>query len=290
MTTVILIAIRRVTEINNLNMILRILLGHLIFVCLFAACAPGEPTSTEATVTDLAPAAEPIEKPAKTQDPAGVALLDQAYVAHGGKHFDKARYGFTFRGKRYNFIAEGNYRIYSRSYTDGDQVVYEGIQNEKYTKTINGTSVQLTEKEISTGYESLNSVIYFATLPYKLKDASVNLYVAGTTTIKGKAYDVLKVNFDQEGGGVDFNDNFLYWINQETKRIDYLAYDYKTNKGGVRFRSAYNPRTVEGVLFQDYINFKAPLGTTLMNLPEMYEKGGLEELSRIETEDVEQLN
>jgi hypothetical protein len=150
--------------------------------------------------------------------------------------------------------------------------------------------VTLTAKETAVGTEALNSVIYFATLPHKLNDAAVNLGHGGTLTIDGRTYDALDVNFDKEGGGVDHDDNFRYWINQETHRIDYLAYDYLTNGGGVRFRSAYNPRVVDGVLFQDYINFKAPLGSALADLPSMFENETLEKLSVIATEDVVQLD
>lgn len=269
---------------------LRLLLFGFTIALLFTACQPEGSTPADAVEPAPAPAAAPKETPAKVLDPAAVSLLDRAYVAHGGRRFDKARYAFTFRGKRYNFINEDGHQIYSRIYQKDDETVYDGIEGGEFIRSIDGKRQQLTAKETAAGYESLNSVIYFATLPYKLRDPAVNLYPGGTTTIKGKGYDVLKVNFDQEGGGVDHDDNFVYWINQETDRIDYLAYDYKTNKGGVRFRSAYNPRVVAGVLFQDYVNYKAPLGSTLTDLPAMFEKGDLEELSRIETEDVEQLD
>ena len=59
--------------------------------------------------------------------------------------------------------------------------------------------------------------------------------------------------------------------------------------GGVRFRSAYNSRKVGGIIFQDYINFKAAVGTPLANLPKLFEQGKLKELSRIETKNVVQL-
>lgn len=268
---------------------LRLLLFSITLTCLLAACSPGEPGLAEMPATDPAPAAAPSPEPAKTLDPAAVSLLDRAYAAHGGDHYDKARYAFTFRGKRYNFITEGGNQIYSRRYSEGNNVIYDGIVDGEFTRTVNGKRPQLTAKETAAGYESLNSVIYFASLPYKLRDPSVNLYLAETIDIKGQTYNVLRVNFDQEGGGVDHDDNFMYWINRETDRIDYLAYDYKTNEGGVRFRSAYNPRVVDGVLFQDYVNYEAPLGTALAELPALYEKGQLKELSRIKTEDVEVL-
>jgi hypothetical protein len=55
---------------------------------------------------------------------------------------------------------------------------------------------------------------------------------------KDKQYDVVGVTFGQDGGGKDFDDEFHYWINKQTHKVDYLAYSYRTNDGGVRFRTA----------------------------------------------------
>ena len=72
-----------------------------------------------------------------------------------------------------------------------------------------------------------------------------------------------------------------------TFEIDYLAYNYITDGGGVRFRSAINKRRVNGLLVQDYINY-APLNKKmpLSNLITEFEKGTLIELSRIINSDI----
>jgi hypothetical protein len=62
-----------------------------------------------------------------------------------------------------------------------------------------------------------NSVIYFATLPYKLQDASVTKTFVEEATIKGKRYWSYKVTFGQDGGGKDFDDEYMYWINKDTQ-------------------------------------------------------------------------
>ncbi|MGB5274183.1 MAG: DUF6503 family protein, partial [Flavobacteriaceae bacterium] len=115
---------------------------------------------------------------------------------------------------------------------------------------------------------------------------AVNKTYAGETTIKEKNYDVLEITFDQKGGGKDHDDEFMYWIDTDTKHIHYLAYRYSSSGGGVRFRSAYNPRMVSGIRFQDFINYEAPVGTPLDSLPGLYEAGKLKELSKIETANV----
>lgn len=268
---------------------LRLLLSALTIACLFTACQPSDSSTTEKVETGLAPAAAPAPSP-KELDPAALSILNRALKAHGSQRLSKVNFGFTFRGSQFEFITENEKEIYKSSYEKEGKAYNDRIEGGIFHRLIDNASQTLNEKEAYSGFETLNSVIYFATLPHKLRDPAVNLYAAGTATIKGKAYDMLRVNFDEEGGGVDHDDNFLYWINQETNRIDYLAYDYKTNKGGVRFRSAFNPRVVAGVLFQDYVNYKAPLGTPLADLPGLFEKGELEELSIIATEGVMQLD
>jgi hypothetical protein len=127
-------------------------------------------------------------------------------------------------------------------------------------------------------------VIYFATLPYKLQDASVNRKFIEETTIKDKLW-CCRRNFGQDGGGKDFDDEFHYWINKQTHKVDYLAYSYRTNDGGVRFRTAFNTRVIDGLTFQDYINYEAPRNP-FERFTETIRTGKLKELSKILTEDV----
>jgi hypothetical protein len=134
----------------------------------------------------------------------------------------------------------------------------------------------------------VNSVHYFSVLPYGLNDLAVKKTLLEAVLIKNKMYDTVKVTFNQDGGGEDFEDVFMYWINKETSKIDYLAYSYNEVDGkGIRFREAYNERYVEGIRFVDYNNYK-PKSTSisLINLPQLFKKGGLELLSKIELETI----
>jgi len=229
----------------------------------------------------------------KEDAPVEAAVLDKAdslvvetIAAHGGELYDKAHYGFTFRDKKYTFHNKKGRFTYSVTSQEDNQEIKDVLETGTLTRTIDGSITNLTPKDVAKYTEALNSVVYFVTLPHKLNDAAVNKSYEGRTSIKGRDYDVLTVTFDQKGGGIDHDDEFRYWINTETKTVDYLAYNYETNDGGVRFRSAYNPRTVGGIRFQDYINYEAPVNTPLNQLSELYEAGKLKELSRIETEDV----
>lgn len=217
------------------------------------------------------------------------ALLQQAFIAHGGKRYEEAHYQFVFREKVYTFRNSADGYLYTVTEDkDGKSIMYK-LVNGTLIRTIDEVVQELTDKEVGTYSEALNSVIYFATLPHKLLDPAVNLRIIGETTIRDKAYDILEVTFEQEGGGDDYDDQFHYWINKGDHTIEYLAYNYKTNGGGVRFRSAYNRRTVDGIIFQDYINYKADIGTPLVDLPRLLESSELKELSKIETEEVKSL-
>ena len=109
----------------------------------------------------------------------------------------------------------------------------------------------------------------------------------GEIKIEEATYWTVKVSFSQEGGGEDYQDEYRYWINQDTYEIDYLAYNYNTDEGGIRFRKAINKKRVKGILFQDYQNFR-PLNKfeSLDNLPQIYEEGLLSQISLIENKNI----
>jgi len=69
--------------------------------------------------------------------------------------------------------------------------------------------------------------------------------------------------------------------------LDYLAYKYATNGGGVRFREAYNTRVVEGIRFVDYNNYKPEnKEVSLSELDQLFTEEKLKLVSKIETEKV----
>ena len=69
--------------------------------------------------------------------------------------------------------------------------------------------------------------------------------------------------------------------------MDYLAYSFQVNGGGVRFREAYNPRTVGGIRFQDYVNYKHEnKDFPVQQLDQAFLNKELKELSRIELKNI----
>ncbi|SIQ10566.1 DUF6503 family protein [Maribacter ulvicola] len=216
-------------------------------------------------------------------------IVQNAIKAHGGNAYGTANYEFVFRDKIYMFN-NGNGYAYRVNFKDSlGNRIEDNLKNGTFHRKVNEELVELSKKDIAIHSNALNSVIYFATLPHKLNDTAVQKERIGETVIKGEEYDVVRITFGKEGGGTDHDDVFMYWINKKSHYVNYLAYSYSVNDGGVRFRSAYNPRTIDGIRFQDYINWKAPVGTALKDLPAMFQKNELKELSRIETEKVRNL-
>ncbi|MCL6462613.1 MAG: hypothetical protein I4O51_12185 [Flavobacterium micromati] len=214
------------------------------------------------------------------------SIIDKTIEAHGGKLYLTADYSFIFREKNYRFQNNGGNFKYTSEIKKGDSVVKDILTPAKFERFINDKLQRLNKEQTGKYSEALNSVIYFVMLPYKLQDASVNKEFVEESTIKGKKYDAIGVTFGKDGGGKDFDDEYQYWINKDTHKVDYLAYNYHVNDGGVRFRVAINTRVIAGVTFQDFINYEAPVKTPLKDLPKLYEQGKLKKVSQILSENI----
>ena len=215
-------------------------------------------------------------------------IVDKSIAVSGGDFLNKSRISFRFRDAKY--VAERNDWRYQleRIKTDSLNTVRDVVNNDGFSRYVNEKPVTVADSMASRYSNSVNSVHYFAYLPYGLNDKAVNKELLGEATIKGKAYHKIKVTFDQEGGGDDFEDVYLYWIDKTTFTMDYLAYEFHVNGGGLRFREAYNIRTVNGIRFVDYHNFKPKTkNTEIYDLDQLFENGELELLSEIILEDVE---
>ncbi|MDX1942493.1 MAG: DUF6503 family protein [Saprospiraceae bacterium] len=217
-------------------------------------------------------------------------IVDQSIAKHGGDLYNNSLIKFTFRDRQYKGRKQGNSFEYERSWTDSTgQQIRDVFNNGGLYREINGKRVELDSITAGKYANSVNSVLYFALLPVHLNDRAVIKEYLGEVNIKGKPYHKIKVTFEQQGGGKDFEDEYIYWFHREEYTMDYLAYNYQTDGGGARFREAYNMRNINGILFSDYINYK-PKDESILSVEtfdSLFEKGELEELSRIDSENVE---
>ena len=215
-------------------------------------------------------------------------IIDKTIAKHGGEQYQQSRITFDFRDNEY--IAEhndGKY-MYQRTMQDSVGLIVDKMTNNSFSRTVNGDSVEVSDEDAGDYSSSINSVVYFALLPYKLNDAAVIKEYLGQTTINNEPYYEIEVNFRQEDGGEDYQDTFVYWIHRNNYTMDYLAYRFHVDGGGTRFRDAYNVRTVNGIRFADYFNYGGPdMQTPLQDYDELFENGELEKVSEINLNNIE---
>ncbi len=246
-----------------------------LFFCVFlVACESADPQIEEKT--DIT------ENPAQT-------IIDQCIAKHGGEAYSQMKLSFSFRDRTYKGSRRDGRFSYERLLVQEDgTTLLDMLDNDRLIRKQNGTQIELSSKDSSAYANSVNSVFYFALLPYFLNDpAAIKTYL-GTSSIKQQPYHKIQITFRQEGGGKDFEDQFVYWIHRDNYTMDYLAYNYLTDGGGARFREAYNIRTIEGIRFADYINYKPEPDTReVAKFDALFEQGLMKELSRIDTENIE---
>jgi hypothetical protein len=215
-------------------------------------------------------------------------IIDNAIETAGGGKYLHSVIEFDFRDRHYVAKREEGKFSYERIFKDSINTTHDFVTNDGFKREINNTITEVAEEMKVRYTSSINSVIYFALLPYALNDAAVIKEFLGETTIDEKAYHKVKITFQQDGGGEDFEDVFIYWIDKKEFTIEYMAYSYEESDGvGLRFRKAYNPRKVNGILFQDYINYKPKGEVPITELEELYLNGELEELSKIELTNIQ---
>lgn len=214
-------------------------------------------------------------------------IIDRSIREHGGEAINSVIVAFDFRNRHYTATFDKGAFTYTREFKDSTGSIKDVLTNSTFVRYRNGLPIPLTEERKNAFTNSVNSVIYFALLPWFLNDPAVNRSYIGPTTIEQQPYQLVRVTFDEKGGGADYQDVFLYWFHQETHRMDYFAYTYHTDGGGLRFRQAVNPRRIGGILFQDYINYKpATDQVPLDQLQAMFESGKLEKLSEIRLQNI----
>ncbi|KJD36289.1 hypothetical protein PW52_06780 [Tamlana sedimentorum] len=225
----------------------------------------------------------------KTEQPNANEIINTSILKSGGEKLKNAVLDFDFRDKHYKAKRAGGKFEFQRVFNDSTGVVKDVLNNSGFKRYINDTLVEVDKKKADAYSSSVNSVHYFSVLPYGLNDEAVNKKFLAETEIKGETYYKIKVTFNEEGGGEDFDDEFIYWINKNTFFVDYLAYSYAEATGrGYRFREAYNERFINKIRFVNYTNYKPNLNDVLIeNLDVLFEKNELTEVSKIELENVQ---
>jgi hypothetical protein len=221
------------------------------------------------------------------EEPTVEEIIDRSINVYGGQKVFNSVIEFDFRNRHY-LARYHNYKYQMiRTFSDSTGQYVDQIDNDGFTRTQNDSLVVLDEEWTGKYSRSVNSVIYFFRIPFILKDEAVRPELLEAAIIKEQAYYKIRVSFSEEGGGDDFDDSFVYWINKDNYVIDYFAYSYSTDGGGKRFREAINPRSVNGLFTVDYINYEPKdLNIAIENYDQYYVEDGMKELSRIVNKNV----
>lgn len=215
-------------------------------------------------------------------------IIEKSIEVSGGENYSHAEIEFYFRNRKYTSKRNGGLFKLERIVTDSlGNTIHDIFSNDGLERFENDRPVTVPDSMITRISDGVNSVHYFVQVPYVLKSEAAKKKLLGKDEISGEPYYEIKITFVEEGGGTDHHDEYLYWIHKEDYTVDYLAYRFYTSNGGIRFRKAVNPRTIEGIRFVDYENYQfEDLSIPLAELDSLYQTGALNLLSNIRNDSI----
>jgi hypothetical protein len=195
-----------------------------------------------------ASAAEPVER---------LEIVDKAIAFHGGELYRASETELD--------VCSLSGCFHVRALVDGDRFDYEVSgkagrrerrvrwTGEELARWEDGAPAAVEPGDAQGLRDWVMARVYFAFLPYRLNDPSVFKEDLGRETWDGRELHKVKVTF-APGSSTDAEDEYLYWFDPESGRVEQFAYSFQGRPGGLRFRRAVNHRRVGGVLFSDQEN------------------------------------
>jgi len=165
----------------------------------------------------------------QTKKPNAQQIVDRSIEVSGGGLYGKSNIKFDFRERKYELEWVNGKKILRRTQKNDTLDILDIKTNNNFQRFVDGELIQIPDSLVNSYGNSVNSVHYFAYLPYGLNDPAVRKEYIGNIDIKGKSYHKVKVTFGQENGGDDFDDTYIYWFNKSTGKPDYLAYEFHVN-------------------------------------------------------------
>lgn len=214
-------------------------------------------------------------------------IVAKSVEASGTEKFNHAIVEFNFRDYSYKSNIGCGENVLERIKTNDTSTIVDKLLYPELTRKINEKRVFLDDSIANLYGESINSVHYFVQLPMRLNDpAAIKSYI-GTETIKDKKFHIVEVRFQEDGGGQDFQDVYRYWFDVDNFQLQYLAYTFLVNGGGIRFREVIREEFVEGIRFVDYNNY-APKENRLSieEISKHFNEDALQLISSIENKNI----
>ena len=189
---------------------------------------------------------------------ARVPIVDRSISYHGGERYEHSQTDLQMCSK------SGCYAIQARM--DGGLYRYDvtgtagGVNrrvlssNDRLEMWVDGEAATIPTERTSVVRDWAMARVYFCFLPFRLNDPSVLKEDLGVESWNGRSLHKVKVTF-ASGSSTDAEDEYLYWFDPETGRLEQLAYSFTGRPGGLRFRKATKYRRVGDILFFDQLNF-----------------------------------
>lgn len=188
-------------------------------------------------------------------------IVDRSIELHGGEVYDRMQAWFRicslsgcfdvsarWDGGLYEHVVEGRVGDVSRRVR---------VTNDSVERWDDGEPVPLDAEGEQSARDFVNARIYFAFLPRGLNDGSTYKEDLGLERWGDRDLHKVKVSFEA-GTSTDAGDEYLYWFDPESGRLEQFAYDYGSGDGaGLRFRRLREYRRVGGVLVFDQENLGA---------------------------------
>jgi hypothetical protein len=216
---------------TNSNLALCRYLALVLLLGFTVACT--EPASvTEIEEAEVIAADAAVRAPETEANHQARAIIEAATAAAGLEGMDEAAFAFRFRDKEYRYQRTNGTFKYERWWTDSttNEVTRDVLDNDGLVRYIDGRVADITEKKRKAYSNSVNSVIYFAFMPWVLNDPAVVPTYLGRDTIQGEVLDQIEIAFTTENGGEDADDEYMYWFTPETRQLKYLAYSHPEGK------------------------------------------------------------
>ena len=204
--------------------------------------------------SSFSPTAQASEGPGARQR---VRIVTRAIEHHGGEAYRGSETELDVCSK------SGCFHVVAR--VDGDRFAYtvsgksdDPRREVRWSNDVlevreNGAAVAIEPGKEQRYRDWAMARVYFCFLPYRLDDPSVIQHDRGLIEWDGRRLHKVKVTFEP-GTSTDAGDEYLYWFDPETARLEYFAYSYDDDGGGLRFRRAVRHRRVGGLLFFDQEN------------------------------------
>ncbi|MDY7092813.1 MAG: DUF6265 family protein [Acidobacteriota bacterium] len=235
--------------------------------------------------------------PAEPAEPAKhdrLPIVDRAIEYHGGDLYRASRTRLTIRSRSGAFDVvsrmDGELFEHQVSGTNAQgQNLRTRVTNDTAERWVGGEAVELDAEAAQRARDFVSARIYFPFLPFRLNDPGVYKQDLGLETWGDRSLHKVKVTFEP-GSSTDASDEYLYWFDPQTARLEQFAYSFANNpqRGGLRLRRAFNHRWVGGLLFFDSENWGLNGGGDLKveAITPAYVRENFDKISTVVLEDI----